>query len=53
MLTTAIIYNIGRGLAFNVVLPLWCLFNHILRLFWIMGFPAASLGMKKKTSKNM
>ena len=29
MLTTAIIYNIGRGLAFNVVLPLWCLFNHI------------------------
>ncbi len=23
MITTAIIYNIGRGLAFNVVLPLW------------------------------
>lgn len=30
MITTAIIYNIGRGLAFNVVLPLWCVVNQII-----------------------
>ena len=29
MITTAIIYNIGRGLAFNVALPLWHVFNQI------------------------
>ena len=23
MITSAIIYNIGRGLAFNIILPLW------------------------------
>ena len=30
MITTAIIYNIGRGLEFNVVLPLWYVFNQII-----------------------
>lgn len=29
MITTAIIYNIGIGLAFNVVLPLWYVVNQI------------------------
>ena len=29
MISTAIIYNVIRGLAFNVVLPLWCVVNHI------------------------
>ncbi len=27
MITSAIIYNIGRGLAFNIILPLWYVFN--------------------------
>lgn len=30
MITTAIIYNIGRGLAFNVILPLWYVANQII-----------------------
>ena len=30
MITTAIIYNIGRGLCFNVILPLWYVANQIL-----------------------
>ncbi len=29
MITSAIIYNIGRGLAFNVILPLWYVFNQL------------------------
>lgn len=29
MISTAIIYNVIRGLAFNVVLPLWCVVNQI------------------------
>lgn len=30
MIATAIIYNIGRGLAFNVVLPLWYVVNQFI-----------------------
>ncbi len=29
MITSAIIYNIGRGLAFNIILPLWYVFNQL------------------------
>jgi hypothetical protein len=30
MLAAAIVYNIGRGLAFNVVIPLWYVATQII-----------------------
>lgn len=30
MIASTIIYTIGRGLAFNLVLPLWYVFNQII-----------------------
>ena len=47
MITTAIIYNIGRGLAFNVVLPLWYVFNQIMPVGTALNI---SIKTNRKTS---